>query len=194
MRQRPLPSNGGLYRRRSGRLATIALVLPFSVAMLFSEVSCARMMEGFGLKSDITATLRERLARAQGLVDRALHNTSPRPGTRTAGPIAVPRSQLLQLRSELTAAQTVAASDLDTEVKIQTLRARINRTERVAATLVAPLQPSRAARTPVARASGTSTVSASAANSTPELITIDRATLQQLKTQLDLAGRLAPSS
>jgi hypothetical protein len=52
---------------------------------------------------------------------------------------------LLQLSSELSAPVAVAAFGLNTEVKIQTLRARISRAEQLAANLTARPTKSRGA-------------------------------------------------
>jgi hypothetical protein len=54
---------------------------------------------------------------------------------RSANAVSVSRSQLMQLSSALSGAQAAAASDLNTEVKVQTLHAYLARSERLATSL-----------------------------------------------------------
>lgn len=149
------------------------LVATLSVLILIVELSCARTTVYFDSKPGTAPVLRVSLAGAQHLVDQALVGTPPARATHAAPPTAASRSQLLQLRSELDAAQAVAASDLDTPVKLEALRGRVTEAERTANALVAQ-------RTPFV-----------AAGYFPDLVPVDRATLQQLSAQLDLAARLA---
>ncbi len=91
------------------------LVATLSVLKLIVELSCARTTVYFDSKPGTAPVLRVSLAGAQHLVDQALVGTPPARATHAAPPTAASRSQLLQLRSELDAAQAVAASDLDTQ-------------------------------------------------------------------------------
>ena len=162
----------------------IAVVL--SLAIIGAEVSCAGILEGLR-RTDQPAALRE-LSRAQRLVDRVLQKASG-PSGRSEGALTVRRSRLLQLSSALASAEAVAASDLNTEVKIQALRAYVTRTEQLAANLsVAATAPQGA------NAREDKPISLTPLDNATRAVAIDRGTLQQLKAQLALVDHVLSSS
>jgi hypothetical protein len=78
----------------------------------------------------------------------------------------------MQLQAELRVTKAAAASDLNTEVRIQTLRARIARNERLAATLTGPATTA----------------------STDAWVIVETRTLQRLIAQLDSGDVISSAS
>jgi len=169
----------------SVRNAHCAGAIALTLATIAAEVSCAGFVDGLG-RSDEPALLRE-LSRAQRLVADVLRAS---PTVRSAEAVAVSRSQLRELSSALAAAQAVAASNLNTGVKGQTLRARVDRVARSAVSL------SKGAPEPQNRNAALDPRRVSSPPSTPvtPLIMIDRSTLGTLDAELARAIDVASSS
>jgi hypothetical protein len=169
------------------RRARLPMAIALSLATVGAEASCAGFLDGFG-RSDRPAVLRE-LSRAQTLVTHVLRESSKAP-PRSARVVAVRRSQLVQLSSALSAAQAVAASDLNTDVKVQTLRADVRDSDRLAAAL--SIQA--AALLEVDKTRKERPMSSPTLDGVTPLLMINPDVLQQLKMEIAHADRLAARS